>query len=709
MWTLLLLSVLGMASDDALAQRVPTLVKYVERLEAIEVPAEQQAEKQTKLSDLRARLQQGVPDEAAFQALYLAIDDVRIWLWKNAAERPALADGTFEETDTSWQIKTPQLDVRIQRAGLGLEVRTAAASWQFLPSADDDIAFAGGTVSLSSAQRITAAPFMTGYSAGCMVTCESFPDRPGLAFRWTISVVGNEIIMDLAAQDTGEVLKYVRWPRAVVMGNAEADLSVIPRMQGMLVPGNWPQAISSEDLTNSRTLYLPWWGQIQNGHGVQAILETSADAGGRYVHPAGGPTRIEPIWFASLGRFSYLRTIRYVFDDAATYVTMAKRFRRFVQERGDFVSLSEKRARTPGLENVIGKPVVHLGALYHFVREAALFNKERIEANHSLNTFDELADGLRQLKSQGIERAYVHLDGWGYYGYDNGHPDVMPVGQEQGGWNGLTRFADTCDELGYLFAVHDQYRDFYFNAVSFDDRLAVTRLDGGREEHSVWCGGPQTILSSRFAAEYVRRNHDLFAAHGVNVRGAYLDVFSVVPLDESAQSGHPVTRAECAEYRRDCFDLLRARGYVVSSEEPTDYLVRSIDLVHHAPYSTSPNIGGGAATGIPVPLFNLVYHDSLLQPWDMGEDGGWGIPDGDAGRLHCLLNAGLPYVHPGSSAEQIARVQEAAELARRCGTLEMVQHEFLDSTRRLQRTMFSDGTTVTVNFATKEYAIAWGR
>lgn len=169
-----------------------------------------------------------------------------------------------------------------------------------------------------------------------------------------------------------------------------------------------------------------------------------------------------------------------------------------------------------------------------------------------------------------------------------------------------------------------------------------------------------------------------------------------------------MTRAECAEYRRDCFDLLRARGYVVSSEEPTDYLVRSLDLVHHGPYSTSPNIGGGAATGIPVPLFNLVYHDSLLLPWDMGEDGGWGIPGGDAGRLHCLLNAGLPYVHPGATSKLISRVQEAAELARRCGTLEMVSHEFLDDTHRLQRTTFSDGTTVTVNFATKEYSIAYG-
>ena len=372
------------------------------------------------------------------------------------------------------------------------------------------------------------------------------------------------------------------------------------------------------------------------------------------------------------------------------------------------MSLSEKLVRTPALDEVIGKPVVHLGALYHFVREASLFNKERIEANHALTTFDQLAEGLRKLKEAGIEHAYVHLDGWGFYGYDNGHPDVMPVGQEQGGWEGLKRFADTCTELGYLFAVHDQYRDFYLNAVSFDDRLTVTRLDGSREEHSVWCGGPQTILSSRFAPEYVRRNHDLFAAHGVKVRGAYLDVFSVVPLDESAQAAHPVTRAECAEYRRNCFDLLRARGYVVSSEEPTDYLVRSIDLVHHAPYSTSPNIGGGDATGIPVPLFNLVYHDSLLQPWDMGENGGWGIPNGDAGRLHCLLNAGLPYVGPGATSQQISQVVEAAQLARRCGMLEMTSHEFLDDTRRLQRTTFSDGTTVTVNFDTKESSISYG-
>ncbi len=511
MLTAIMLSVMLVAGDDGLVPRVQTLIGHVDRLEGIAVPAALEGEKQAKLADLRARLQQGAKDSAAFNALYVAIDDVRMWLWQRAAERPTIAPGSFEESPESWRIKTPDVELAIQRGDLAMEILAGAASWRFLPSAQDDITFQDGAVSLASAQRITAAPFRTGYSVGCLLTFEQFPDRPDFTVRWTTSVIGNEVVFDLAAQDTGAILKHVRWPTAIELGNSATDLTVIPRMQGMLVPGNWPQAISGEDLVNSRSFYLPWWGQIHDGHGVQAIVETPADAGGRYVHPAGGPTRIAPLWYASLGRFGYLRTIRYVLDDAATYVTMAKRFRRCVRERGDFVSLREKLTRTPALDEVIGKPVVHLGSLYHFVREASLFNKDRIEANHALTTFDQLAEGLRKLKEKGIEHTYVHLDGWGFYGYDNGHPDVMPVGQEQGGWDGLKRFADTCEELGYLFAVHDQYRDFYLNAVSFDDRLTVTRINGSREEHSTWCGGPQTILSPRFAPDYVRRNHDLFA------------------------------------------------------------------------------------------------------------------------------------------------------------------------------------------------------
>ena len=302
MLTAMMLSVMLVAGDDGLVPRVQTLIGHVDRLEVIAVPAALEGEKQVKLADLRARLQQGAKDSATFNALYAAIDDVRMWLWQHAAERPTIAPGSFEESAESWRIKTPDVELAIQRGDLAMEIRAGAASWRFLPSAQDDITFQDGAVSLASAQRITAAPFMTGYSVGCLLTFEQFPDRPDFSVRWTTSVIGNEVVFDLAAPDTGAILKHVRWPKAIELGNSATDLTVIPRMQGMLVPGNWPQALSGEDLVNSRSFYLPWWGQIHDGHGVQAIVETPADAGGRYVHPAGGPTRIAPLVVCEFGQ-----------------------------------------------------------------------------------------------------------------------------------------------------------------------------------------------------------------------------------------------------------------------------------------------------------------------------------------------------------------------------------------------------------------------
>ena len=150
----------------------------------------------------------------------------------------------------------------------------------------------------------------------------------------------------------------------------------------------------------------------------------------------------------------------------------------------------------------------------------------------------------------------------------------------------------------------------------------------------------------------------------------------------------------------------------MSSEEPADYLVRTLHLFHHGPYYCQPASDKGEAPGIAIPLLNLVYHDSILLPWNMGEGGGWGIPASDAGFLHCLLNAGLPYVGAGMPFQgvdvvnkEVARVNEAADLAQRCGLSEMVNHEFLDDTYRKQRTTFANGTRVTVDFDAKTYAI----
>jgi hypothetical protein len=708
MFTLLVLLAQFAAGDD-LGPRIATLQKHLDRLHAITTPENLNAEKEAKLADLQKSFETPPKSVEEFNALYVKMDEVRSWLIANSAARPAKAEGTFEALPEAWRIKTPQLEFSMSNKDGSITIHTPKETWVTAALDDHDVEAGGKTFSLWSANSKKAESFDTGYSVGMSLDLSDFPDAPGFELILGVNLIGNEIVFEIAAPGDSADLGAVNWPKAILGIDSAACFSVIPHMQGVLLPGDWPQEISEQDLCNSRSLYMPWWGQIRNGHGVQTILETSDDAGATYTHNPGGPTVVTPRWYSSLGKLRYLRTVRYVFDDDATYVSMAKRYRKSVIEEGRFVSLNEKRVRTPNLDEVIGRPVVHLGALYHFVKEAQLWNKDIVEANHALNTFDELAEQLRNLKSKGIDDAYVHLDGWGFYGYDSMHPDVLPPGEEQGGWDGLRRFADTCDELGYLFATHDQYRDYYTNAVSYDKRLALMEKNGNIPFMAVWCGGPQSVLSARFAPEYVRRNHDLFAANGVKVKGAYLDVLSVVPIEESFDKAHPMTRSDCARYRKECFGILHAKGYVMSSEEPTDYLASTLELVHHGPYPTSPHLGGGDPVGIPIPLFNLVYHDSLLTPWDMGENGGWGIPNGDAGRLHCVLNAGLPYVGPGASEKDIARVKEAAELSKRCATQEMTNHEFLDASRRKQASTFADGTKVTIDFDSKEYKIEYGK
>ncbi len=101
---------------------------------------------------------------------------------------------------------------------------------------------------------------------------------------------------------------------------------------------------------------MSWWGFQQGKSAMMVIVETPDDAGYRFSHPAGGPTVIGPRWLASLGRLRYARSVRMCFFDSGNYVTLAKRYRRYVQESGLFVSLKEKIARRPEVERLLGAP-----------------------------------------------------------------------------------------------------------------------------------------------------------------------------------------------------------------------------------------------------------------------------------------------------------------------------------------------------------------
>ncbi|MBP6963794.1 MAG: hypothetical protein KBC96_05235 [Armatimonadetes bacterium] len=615
----------------------------------------------------------------------------------------------------TWTIEGEKRAVSVNEADLVVTVRSGGSVWKMRASQPDDLVVESDgkrlPLALVSAGKAEFSRYDTGRVTGLKLDLREFrQDGRPLDFDLSLIValegMSEDLICDVIPTEGAAKIKELRWPKA--FEPADVDATVIPAMQGMLVPKDWPTRVYLYDsMSYGRGLYMPWWGAQKGKAAAALILETPDDAGCVMEHPAGGPTLMECRWVHSLGKLGYPRRARIAFFDEGNYVTLAKRYRRYVIETGHFVSLKEKIARSPLVGKLIGTPVVHTGILTHIQPESSYYHKDDLAKNHYFTTFDARSEELKRLHALGVKRAYVHLDGWGFRGYDNLHPDILPPSPEAGGWDGMKRLADTCEKLGYVFAIHDQYRDYYHDAASYSESRTVLREDGSRPFESTWYGGHQSILCSSFAPGYVKRNHRALLDHGVRVRGAYLDVFAVVPPDECYNPDHPVTRADCLKYRGECFDIVRAQLGVVSSEEPADYAVPHLDLVHHGPYALDPNPGAGPGMGVPVPLFNLVYHDAIILPWGSSDSGGgWGIPNTDSNYLHGLLNAGIPYCSTDPGDEELARVRAMCALHKRVGRLEMTNHEFLDSSLRRQRSTFADGTTVTVDFDSGKYTIS---
>jgi hypothetical protein len=551
---------------------------------------------------------------------------------------------------------------------------------------------------LSAASERKVTPYSSGTAAGFRVDLGKFPQCDlALTLLLAVDLGHPELTIRVASREGESHIRHLRWPGPMESPVAAADqTTAIPIKQGALLPGDWANALEHvHNVNGGGMMYMPWWGQYGPAGGYLAVVETAADASVVVRHPAGGPTSVGVQWDPSLGRLSYARSIRYVFLAPCDFVSLAKAYRNHLKSRGGFVGLAEKIARTPALASLIGAPVVHANILSHIQPESGYYKPDDPAANHRLVSFRRRAEQLRKLRARGLRRAYVHLDGWGVRGYDNLHPDILPPCPEAGGWDGLRDLAETCREIAYRLVLHDQYRDYYLDAASFDLRHAVQDEHGHVPQHAMWFGGRQALLCASLAYDYVRRNYDEIAANGVPIDGAYLDVFASVDPDECFSPEHPMTRRECMDHRCRCFGLIRSRGGIISSEEPMDFAVPHIDLVHWGPYPSYPSLHGrGPALGTPAPLLNLVYHDSLIVPWMFGNGpDAWG-PQDDDGAAQAVLNGAMPYLDIGPDDAQLRECLEVCKLHRRVALQEMIGHELLDPAGRRRRSIFADGTVV---------------
>ena len=620
--------------------------------------------------------------------------------------------------------------VRLHEETLLVSLFRNDAEWNwredFVPTLECD----EGIFSFTDARSVSHELFQNGIGTGIRSCFEGFEAngtvRP-YSFEtliWIEAVSGDIRFEWLPLCEQGLSVKKVRWPGEMSFEKASRSwYSVLNHQLGLLVPNDWETALDHvvfNGFFETAGAYMPWFGQVKDREGYIAICETPWNAGYTAEHPAGGPYSHVGIYYEpSLGKMDYRRVLRYTLLSDCDYNDLCKVYRAYVRETGHLRTLAEKAAQNPSVDRLIGCSFVHTGIKTVVQPDSDFFDPENPEKNNHCTPFSKRTEEIKLLHNMGVEKLYLHLDGWAQPGYDNCHPDYSPACIEAGGWEGMKELADTMHECGYLFGIHDQYRDFYKSAKSFDENYACRLTDGTIPEHHRWAGGPQSYLCATQAPYYLRRNFAALFENGIELDGAYLDVFTCNEGDECTNPEHRMTRRECYEYRGQCFSWLLAHGILSSSEEVSDWAIPSLVFCHYAPYSFMMKRPGLPKDGIPVPLFNLVYHDCVIEPWMMDK-----ASENDDYMLYALLNGGAPYLLRDAAylntdgsfegdellalEEMIRRSKTVSALHEKIAKCEMVRHRMNPENWWIQETEFSDGTKVKVDFKNQTYEISEG-
>lgn len=620
--------------------------------------------------------------------------------------------------------------VRLHEETLLVSLFRNDAEWNwredFVPTLECD----EGIFSFTDARSVSHELFQNGIGTGIRSCFEGFEAngtvRP-YSFEtliWIEAVSGDIRFEWLPLCEEGLSVKKVRWPGEMSFEKASRSwYSVLNHQQGLLVPNDWETALDHvvfNGFFETAGAYMPWFGQVKDREGYIAICETPWNAGYTAEHPAGGPYSHVGIYYEpSLGKMDYRRVLRYTLLSDCDYNDLCKVYRAYVRETGHLRTLAEKAAQNPSVDRLIGCSFVHTGIKTVVQPDSDFFDPENPEKNNHCTPFSKRTEEIKLLHNMGVEKLYLHLDGWAQPGYDNCHPDYSPACIEAGGWEGMKELADTMHECGYLFGIHDQYRDFYKSAKSFDENYACRLTDGTIPEHHRWAGGQQSYLCATQAPYYLKRNFAALFENGIELDGAYLDVFTCNEGDECTNPEHRMTRRECYEYRGQCFSWLLAHGILSSSEEVSDWAIPSLVFCHYAPYSFMMKRPGLPKDGIPVPLFNLVYHDCVIEPWMMDK-----ASENDDYMLYALLNGGAPYLLRDAAylntdgsfegdellalEEMIRRSKTVSALHEKIAKCEMVRHRMNPENWWIQETEFSDGTKVKVDFKNQTYEISEG-
>ncbi len=558
-------------------------------------------------------------------------------------------------------------------------------------------------------------------------------DSPELSFR----------IEELRNRSPYWEVETVEWPLRLFPVRAVDDdgYIVFPQEQGFIVPSrfsqvgyfrylNWVWERIAGQAAVFDSVSMPWFGAKKGPSSFLCIIETPDDvAYGLIANDVRGPgqdaappsavpaattalfaprlSAIWPYWRTVKGQLGYPRAARYIFQPRGGYVEMCKTYRKYAQKTGRFVTLKQKIAANPEVERLIGAPNFEIQVVANRPRDPRYLSLAGpvFDGYHHLQTsFEQVEKIVRDLKGRlGVDRACLRIAGFGRRGYDNLRPidQATEVNVEAGGAAALVRAIQAARQAGFLVSLWDNYRNLDLNSPSYDERYILRDSSGALVPGFSSEGGHSQEICPQEAVKLFQRNAD-FYVRDLKPNGVFLDTIGGLPLVECYDPRHPLTRRGTREQRLNILRVATSAKLVLGAEgPPQDWTLGLVSFYDEHPIRF----------GIDVPLYGLVYHECAMlhrqhgSPYNYGLDN-YGYPRGPwpAKFLRGLLYGDQSSWTVSNRAYHAWRATFKAindvlgPLQRRLAHEELLNHQILTPDLLVQRTEFSSGVEVTVNY-----------
>ena len=521
------------------------------------------------------------------------------------------------------------------------------------------------------------------------VECAIIIERDRVRFeveRVTGLPAGAEIIVDFPYR-----LGFVQAPaKEPVSGGG----LILPRGAGIMVDFSQREgAFPLENLIYSggqNGYSMPLFGICDGVATLGTIVKTPYDCYLVGEINSGDPPAyaVSPGFLFEAGRLDYSRRADYRAFKGG-YGELASWYRSDLQ--------AEKRYRTLE-EKAEGHPLVHTLPGSVLAEMALDFN-----GTGGGRTPEELADTAKRMGFPGLVSYATNIWQRPFFGTNAVPPNR---GTEEDLARGA-QYARSVDKAYYI-SVYENLIDMWPMTPRYDLAIMAKLRDGSPRPN--WYAEHLKMRSSTVCSvcrlETSRRDHP-HLKELIGEGSIYIDVEGAMELNECFDSLHPLTREQDAGMRRELLSHVRDLfGTVATESMPMDFLADIVDVGAYFPVYQF--IGYGCSDkplltppAIPIPLFIMVYHGSVLNMTPKSTDFYTCDP----------LYVPLWGLMPDETDEFSLRISKTM---RETSYAALVEHRFLAPPRvdtekgfhsaDVQFSRFSDGTCVLANFSGEPYS-----